>query len=198
MDMDRRAFFKSLGNKATRAAVEQLDKRARKHAGHWIRPPYALAELEFLLACSRCGACTEACPHDVVFPLGGHLGPEVVGTPALDLLNHGCHLCSDWPCVQACETGALARPAVEDEAQEAAVPRLASASIDTVTCLPYNGPECGACAGSCPVEGALRWLGEKPFIDPIHCTGCALCRTACILEPKAITIRSLHARNAEE
>ena len=107
--MDRRSFFKSLGNKATQTVVEQLDKRATKQAGRWIRPPYALAELDFLLACSRCGACTEACPHGVVFPLSPHLGPEVVGTPALDLLNRACQLCHDWPCVQACEPGALAR-----------------------------------------------------------------------------------------
>lgn len=197
MDMDRRAFFKSLGNKATRSAVQHLDKRARKHAGHWIRPPYALPELEFLLACSRCGACTEACPHQVVFPLGGHLGPEVVGTPALDLLNRGCQLCNDWPCVQACETGALVRPLADDE-QEPAAPRLAMAAIDTAACLPYNGPECGACADACPVEGALRWQGEKPVIDSAQCTGCALCRAACILEPKAISIRSLHAVAAAE
>lgn len=194
MDMDRRAFFKSLGNKATRSAVQHLDKRARKHAGHWIRPPYALPELEFLLACSRCGACTEACPHQVVFPLGGHLGPEVVGTPALDLLNRGCHLCSDWPCVQACETGALLRPGLDEETEQVPdLPRLAHAIIDVDICLPYSGPECGACASSCPVAGALTWIAERPLINNDACTGCALCRDDCITYPKAITIHSLHA-----
>jgi ferredoxin len=61
--------------------------------------------------------------------------------------------------------------------------------IDTETCLPYLGPECGACADSCPVPGALRWEGGlRPVIDDEICTGCALCRQACILDPKAIGI----------
>jgi len=198
MDMDRRAFFKSLGHKASRTVVEQLDKRASKRATRWIRPPYALSELEFLLACSRCGACTEACPHGVVFPLGGHLGPEVVGTPALDLLNHACRLCTDWPCVRACETGALALPDTEDEAGLSPPPQLAHAAVDTAACLPYQGPECGVCAGSCPIEGALLWQGVKPLIDANHCTGCALCRAACIVDPKAITITSRQALGIPE
>ena len=79
-----------------------------------------------------------------------------------------------------------------EEGDTAPPPRLAVAEVDTATCLPYQGPECGACAGSCPVPGALVWELEKPRIDSGHCTGCALCREACIVEPKAIQIRSLY------
>ena len=53
------------------------------------------------------GACIKACPHEIVFPLSPNNGAEVMNTPALDLLNKGCHLCEDWPCVNACETNAL-------------------------------------------------------------------------------------------
>ena len=188
--MERREFFRHGMRKVSEAVVKQADARVSQRAAHWIRPPYALNELEFLLACNRCGDCIEACPHQVIFPLAARLGPEVAATPALDLLHKGCHLCADWPCVTVCEPGALQIPAESDT--EASLPRLAVARIDTATCLPYNGPECGACASSCPVTGALLWEGEKPRIDMAVCSGCGLCREACILEPKAITIQSLY------
>ncbi|MDP6774258.1 MAG: hypothetical protein QGI63_08315, partial [Rhodospirillales bacterium] len=67
--------------------------------------------------------------------------------------------------------------------------RLARVWIDTTTCLPYSGPECGACADSCPVEGALEWEGGvRPVVNDERCTGCALCREACIVDPKAIGV----------
>ena len=175
--------------------VRGADALAKKKASRWLRPPYALDELEFLLACTRCGECIAACPHQVIFPLSTRLGAQVAATPALDLLRKGCHLCEDWPCVTACEPGALKRPSPEEEDADTppALPRLARASIDEGRCLPYSGPECGACDSACPVPGALVWEQWKPRIDPERCTGCALCREACITEPKAIDIRSLTA-----
>ena len=194
--MDRRQFFRHSIERLSRASVREVDRRAEKRAHGWIRPPYALDELEFLLACTRCKACIDACPHQVVFPLSARCGASVVGTPALDLLNHGCHLCRDWPCVGACETGALSRPDdPEDEQPIPKRPRLALARIDTSHCLPYKGPECGACWGSCPQPGGLRWDGPRPRIDSEHCVGCALCREACIAEPKAIVLEHLPAED---
>jgi ferredoxin-type protein NapG len=192
VDPGRRAFFTRGARKAAELAVRQADANVEARAGRWVRPPYALEELPFLLACTRCGDCIEACPHHVVFSLSARLGAQVAGTPAMDLLNKGCHLCEDWPCVRACEPGALSLPQPSaDEAQDSPPqPRLAVVAIDTGACLPYLGPECGGCAHSCPVESALLWERERPHIDPDHCTGCALCRAACILTPKAITVRS--------
>ena len=71
--------------------------------------------------------------------------------------------------------------------------KLSKASINTETCLPYSGPECGACSMSCPVPGALIMEMEKPVINHEKCTGCALCREACIIESKAIKIESLYS-----
>jgi ferredoxin-type protein NapG len=189
--MDRRGFFRHLGRKAGETAIEHLEQRAEQKAAHWVRPPYALGELEFLLACSRCGMCIEACPYNVIFPLPARRGGEVVNTPAMDLLNRGCHLCEDWPCVASCEPGALKRP-TQDKG-EAERPRLALADIDTSSCLPYLGPDCGACESACPVDGALQWSDFKPRIEQALCTGCALCREACVVEPKAVIIQPVHA-----
>ncbi|MCP4408703.1 MAG: hypothetical protein GY807_13240 [Gammaproteobacteria bacterium] len=193
MDIERRAFFRRGLGKAAKAAVKHADAKVSRYAEHWIRPPFALDELEFLLACIRCDDCIDACPEQLIFSLPVRLGVQVVNTPALDLLNKGCRLCEDWPCVAACEPGALIRPAEQNESC-IKPPRIAFAWIDTQRCLPYSGPECGACATSCSVPGAMVWEGERPRIDPEVCVGCALCREHCIVEPKAVEIRSLHGR----
>ncbi len=187
--MDRRAFFKTIVDKTAKTAVKVADSHVSSQASHWIRPPYALDELEFLLACTRCDKCIEACPHNVIFKLPGRLGAQVIGTPAMDLLNKACHLCEDWPCVEACEPKALIFPERESDGAKS-LPHIAHAEINTQTCLPYLGPECGACESSCPVPGALKWDMTRPYIDPELCTGCGLCREACIVEPKAVMIYS--------
>ncbi len=218
--MDRRSFFRSAINKSShavgKAVVKAADASVNKQAVNWIRPPFAKNELEFLLSCTRCNDCIEACPHQVIFSLSAKTGIKAAGTPALDLLNKGCHLCEDWPCVTACTAQALTfhqaseqQPeSVEDTAlpdcvaenipvnndsveENIILPVLAKAGIDTTRCLPYSGPECGACLDSCPIEGALILEMVKPVINTVLCNGCALCREACITEPKAITIASL-------
>lgn len=199
--MDRRAFFKNAFRKTAEKAVELIDKKVTDEAVRWIRPPYALDELDFLLSCTRCDACIDACPHDVVFPLSATLGVCVAGTPALDLLNKGCHLCEDWPCVNACEPKALVFPLLASETEKQdqdqtnkvieikplPLPKLAVVTINPQTCFPYSGPECGAC-NRCPVEGALLWDQQRPSINQEKCVGCGLCREFCIVEPKAVDL----------
>ena len=186
--LKRRDVFRLGARKAVHVAFRLASEKAARRAGNWLRPPFAAGELEFLLSCTRCDKCIEACPHDVLFKLPGRFGLQVAGTPAMDLLNRGCHLCHDWPCVSACEPDALKLP---DRAEGAplAPPKLAAVRIDPRACLPYSGPECGACAHVCPVPGALEWAdGIRPVVNDERCTGCALCREACIVEPKAIEV----------
>ena len=104
-------------------------------------------------------------------------------------------MCADWPCVTVCEPEVLKLPEQSDgPAGPAGPPTLARARIDPQTCLPYQGPECGACAHACPVPGALEWRdGIRPVINPVLCTGCAMCREACIVEPKAVEISAFPA-----
>jgi len=113
-------------------------------------------------------------------------------------MNKGCHLCEDWPCVSICTANALILPEPQTNDENTTTdnnkkpqPRLAYANIDTATCLPYSGPECGVCIDACPVDGALTLDMVKPVIDETLCTGCALCREVCITEPKSIHIASL-------
>jgi len=195
--MDRRSFFKVVTDKIGNSVVKEVDNHVNKRARHWIRPPYALQELDFLMACTRCDKCIEACPHQVIFKLPARLGAQVMGTPAMDLLNKGCHLCEDWPCVNACEPGAL-KLHEKNKDGSPNLPIIARAEIDTETCLPYSGPECGACEASCPVAGALKWEMSKPLIDPELCVGCGLCREVCIVDPSAVIVRSLYQQQLEQ
>ncbi|MCH8036193.1 MAG: 4Fe-4S dicluster domain-containing protein [Proteobacteria bacterium] len=189
--MKRRDFFRLGVRKAAQIAAQVASARVPPRAQGWLRPPFALDEPEFLETCTRCDKCIAACPYDVLFALAPDLGHRVAGTPAMDLLDRGCHLCADWPCVSACEPNALRRPD-QGEGTPPAPAKLALVRIDTHTCLPYSGPECGACAESCPVPGALEWEGGlRPVINEDLCTGCALCREACIVDPKAIKITAL-------
>ncbi len=192
-NLNRRAFFLAGTQKLAKVAIDQVEARAEKRAKYWIRPPFALSELDFLTTCTRCGACQDACPHQVIFPLPSRLGAIVANTPALDLKNKGCHLCEDWSCVKSCKPGALKFPQVNDKTDSPPIPQIAKASINIQSCLPYKGPECGACASSCPIPGALNWHSNKPSIDSEHCIGCGFCRETCIVEPKAIEIKSLYA-----
>ncbi len=186
--MERRDFFRLGARKTAEIVCRLAAETAARRAANWIRPPFAVDELDFLLACTRCDKCIAACPHDVLFKLSARLGLRVAGTPAMDLLNRGCHLCRDWPCVTACEADALKLPD-PGEGRAPARAKLARVEIDRGTCLPYAGPECGACAHACPVPGALEWEdGLRPVIDQESCTGCALCREACIVDPKAIEV----------
>lgn len=195
--MDRRDFFRRGAVSLKKAVVEGIKPGINARAEHWIRPPYALDELDFLLACSRCGACVEACPHNVIFSLPLRSGIKVARTPALDLLNKGCHLCADWPCVTACEPAALFRSPADHDEPPAPLPDIATAQIEAGQCLPYKGPECGACQGSCPVPEAMVWKLGKPWIDPEHCVGCGLCREACVVETKAVSMHSKYQSGGE-
>ncbi|MFT6372121.1 MAG: ferredoxin-type protein NapG [Gammaproteobacteria bacterium] len=194
--MDRRGFFKNIADKSAERSVEIVNNKVSRRAANWIRPPYALDETDFLLACSRCDRCVEACPHQVIFKLPERLGAQVAFTPALDLLKKGCHQCEDWPCVNACKDMALVLPKpgpnVEQSAIEPELPMMARAEINSKACLPYNGLECDACADSCPVPSALTWDMTLPIINLLLCTGCGMCREVCVADPKAVNIRSLH------
>ena len=208
IEMDRRDFFK-LGKKTiSKAAFDVAKIRAEQKAKNWIRPPFAQSELDFLLSCTKCGDCIDACPHDVIFPLSlKAAGVTAVSTPAMDLLNKGCHLCEDWPCVTACKEPSLQLPNSESRLEGEAgvaddnnneveeegefIPQLAYARIDENTCLPYSGPECGACKSACPLPDALQWNGTKPVINQDVCNGCGLCREVCIADPKAVLISTV-------
>ena len=83
--MERRAFFRLGLDNAFRVLARTAVAHADQQASKWFRPPFALQELAFQLACTRCDKCLVACPHQVLFSLPEKYGPRVAGTPVMNL-----------------------------------------------------------------------------------------------------------------
>ena len=52
--MDRRTFLRSGVKKAAEAAHQIAEESLASRALRWIRPPFALTEIDFLITCTRC------------------------------------------------------------------------------------------------------------------------------------------------
>ena len=153
------------------------------------RPPGAIAEGQFLAACTRCGDCIEACPPRAIVKAPEAAGNRA-GTPMIDALRSPCVMCDDLPCIDACEPGVLRR----------ALPvKMASASVDESRCLSWQGQECRSCVDNCPVDGAISMVDgdgdhRGPRIDSTHCTGCGVCMNVCPASQNAIRHRPADER----
>jgi ferredoxin-type protein NapG len=148
------------------------------------RPPGAIAEREFLAGCTACDECVKACPENAIHTLAEWVG---VGarTPVMVPESRPCIMCEGFPCAAACPENVLLVP-------EAPVWTLGVARVDEGRCLPFKGPECGACAGLCPGElTALTLRRGRPLVDEQRCVGCGLCIQACPVSPAAIELRPL-------
>lgn len=141
-----------------------------------LRPPGAVAEHDFLEACTRCGDCHSACPHDAIRHAPDRMR-EAQGTPIIDPLSAPCLMCEDLPCITACETGAL-RP----EAPSA----LGAARIAPLDCLNRHSTPCSVCIERCPVPGAIDFVGDVPDVNERLCTGCGICQHVCPAPQNAI------------
>jgi len=161
---------------ATALGAGQREKRP------FQRPPGSGTEAEFLEECTSCGDCITACPWTAIGVLPEAAG-LAAGTPAMNTARAACHLCEDLPCVAACEPGALLAMGPESI-------MLGLAEVDEDACLPFKGPECGACVPECPL-GAITLSRARPSIDSDVCNGCGLCVPACPNFASAISIYRL-------
>jgi ferredoxin-type protein NapG len=141
-----------------------------------LRPPGALAEKDFLAACTRCQKCAEACEPGAIRFAHANLR-ESEGTPIIEPLKAACLLCEDFPCVSACEPGAL---------REDALAPLGVAEIQALNCLNRLGTDCASCVERCPVEGALEFVGMTPAVNEALCTGCGMCQYVCPAPENAV------------
>src|SRR6478735_6976891 len=104
---DRRDLIKQATEKWLGSLVEQAEERFIRR--RFVRPPGALPEMAFLAACTRCGACSDACPPRAIRVAPSSEG-FAAGTPHLEVELQPCIACADMPCATACPTGALTVP----------------------------------------------------------------------------------------
>ncbi len=179
---DRRGLFRQGLGRWIEGLVERTEERVVTR--RYLRPPGALPEIEFLAACTRCGACADACPPHAIITVRSD-GGLAAGTPYLDVRVQPCTVCPDMPCVGACPTPALTRPEHGWTGY-----RLGELTLEPERCITFHGSACGVCAGVCPVgEAALTIDGAgHPVIRQEGCVGCGLCVRACVTLPSSLQL----------
>ncbi len=179
--INRRDFFKFGFKKSGNIIEKQIQKKIPRIG---TRPPGAVLEDEFLLLCTRCNDCMNACPHDVIFK-PTFTDAKIYGeTPFLALGEKACEFCTDFPCITACTKGALVKT---DK-----IPKIGVAKIFVENCLVTQGQYCDYCARSCPKEFDALKIGENkiPIIDELKCVGCGKCEYICPSQTgKAIVVQ---------
>jgi ferredoxin len=147
----------------------------------FLRPPGAAEEAKLVSLCERCHKCADACPHDVILPLGPAYG-EAEGTPAILPRGGPCRLCDDLPCAAACPSGAL-KPVPIYQVW------MGIARLDPALCWAVKKQPCDYCVKECPLgEAALRWNDDRPEVVEEECVGCGMCVHICAATPSALTV----------
>jgi ferredoxin-type protein NapF len=134
------------------------------HNRQTIRPPWAIAEAQFVERCSRCNQCITHCEQGII-----HKGDG--GFPEINFSYGECTFCE--ACVDSCEDLAL---------QKTTNPWQLKANIND-TCLAAQSIICISCAENCEVEAIQFKSGKKaamqPHVDLEKCTGCGACFSPC-------------------
>lgn len=143
-----------------------------------VRPPWALAEEEFVSACDRCGDCIPACEAGII-----SLGRA--GYPEIDFKRGGCDFCGD--CLTAC-----AGKALKADYPAPSIAWTLKAQIGS-GCLALNGITCRSCGDACETR-AIRFqlvVGGRanPILDQTACNGCGECLYVCPND--SVTISSI-------
>jgi len=175
---DREVGMRSVTNGISRA---QFIRGSFGGARQIIRPPWAVDELGFVGACSRCGDCIGVCPEKILETGRG-------GFPHVNFSKGECTFCGN--CAEKCKSGAINK-----RTDDAPWPLKA---VIAPSCLTLKQVMCRTCGDSCPV-GAIRFrisVGAvaRPEVAPAACTGCGACFGPCPVS--AVTIGEIVAEVA--
>jgi ferredoxin-type protein NapG len=181
----RRQFFRQLVDRTLGQAADYVGDRVDGLVGRErqrLRPPGAIAEVDFLDTCYRCGNCVDVCPAKAIQHIKDE-SDELNGTPVIFADSQPCLVCDGLECMSACPSGALQ---ITPRAQI----RMGLAHIDHEPCLRTSGELCTECVDTCPEgERALRFDAQGA-VEAIAegCIGCGVCQWRCPSQPKAIVV----------
>ncbi|MDP7006211.1 MAG: hypothetical protein QF718_08395 [Phycisphaerales bacterium] len=147
-----------------------------RSGGFVHRPPHAVPESEFVVGCTKCDACIQACPPHAIFRTPDGEG-MMAGLPVIDADTQPCIMCDELPCVPVCEPGVLTFDAPL---------AMGTAKIDSIACLAFRGTICTVCVERCQVEDAITIEAGRPKINPDVCTACGVCLYVCPAPGNAI------------
>ncbi len=172
-----------MGNTVSEIVKSKADIIPRDRS--FLRPPGAVRKEEFLILCTRCDECLKACPHGSIRKLNKGFG-FADGTPIIDPDETPCYLCDDFPCVRACEEGALKGVADKEDV------KMGKAYINESNCMAWGAQFCEHCVRKCPVPGAIYLEEGKPVVRRERCVGCGICENICntVNQPLAIKVVS--------
>jgi len=163
-----------------------------------ILPPGAHSPDRFSALCSRCYACVNACPTDVLrvgSPLDRPLGQWF--HPELDTTRSYCEeRCNQ--CTEVCPTGAIL-PLTMDEKRRRIV---GTARVVRDLCLAWADRQyCTVCTDCCPYEAiGAEEAGDgipEPTVNKATCRGCGICQVRCPADRdgKAIVVRGVDVQS---
>lgn len=179
----RELFLRSIQS-VKKTAIQVVDAGIKfKFRRKIIRPPGAIAEDEFLMACTRCDRCKEACPYNAIHKVDAISSGVLLNTPFIDPLFEPCRYCEDMPCIRSCEDNALL---LENKDKPIGI-----AVVHREHCLVEQGQYCDYCYNSCPngLKAIEKGDDGVPIIDVETCIGCGKCAYICVSQTdKAIVI----------
>lgn len=150
IDKSRRKLFKTFAT-------------SRKKELFFLRPPYAKREALFLEQCYTCkeAPCASICEEGII-----QINNQ---TPIISFIKSGCTYCK--ACANVCPKDVLG--------SESTRYINANFSINTTTCLAWNGVVCFTCKEFCD-ENAIEFFGMfRPQIHSNKCTSCGFCFSPC-------------------
>lgn len=149
--------------------------RGRRTENHPPRPPWALAEFQFVDQCERCDKCAQACEENIIVKGSG-------GFPEVKFDSGECTFCE--ACVDVCPSSALDKSHVER-----GFPHVVSIEE---SCFSQKGIVCQTCRDECEARAiTLKWESAipVPVIEEDLCTGCGACVSVC--PNQSITIKKI-------
>ncbi|MBC8207207.1 MAG: 4Fe-4S binding protein [Kiritimatiellales bacterium] len=185
---DRRQFITGLGLGAGAAVIlPRINKSAPTPS---VLPPGATEH--FAETCTRCYACVDACPVEIIkVKKGGPLSE--LAMPELVFNEYGCEESCNR-CSQLCPTGAIRTLSPDEKWRR----QVGVARVEKEKCLAWADNEyCMVCDEYCPYNAIETvWEGgiACPVVDPALCRGCGACEGACpaYRAGKAIFVHALN------